>query len=341
LVEFLIILRFLYSCFKSIRLLQSELANFSQINSLSIPSLKVVKDISIESSDGLWNINPTISNGLNIYFRQTTGAFFPIAKLDGIPRMDNPTGNFGNGIFKAKVTPNLKLKSVYEILPLRSTPCLEDVRVIEDNGKEYLIGTLVTSSRPKPWKSSVAIYDVQSKRMVILKSPRNRENEKNWVPIEASEGSVKILYSSNPQITIEVDLQTGEQINSIPIPQKGADLNGGSQLLKLPDGRYLRIARKRFAVLNRGRIHLSYFVLHDRNLMEINRSRPFVFQTLGFEICNGLSFIDKHEIIIAWGENDRKMYLATASLEEIIKWIVQEKVGKSHYSLYRIFKLLH
>ena len=96
----------------------------------------------------------------NIYYRQTTGAFFPRVGLDGNPLLENASKQFKNATFKGILSSDLELERINEVLPLRSDLCLEDLRVMSEGEKEYLVGTLVTSSSPKPWKSSVAIYDV-------------------------------------------------------------------------------------------------------------------------------------------------------------------------------------
>lgn len=339
-IKFLQILKFQYMCYKSIKAIRSELANYPVINSLRITELTRIVDISVTAPSELWNLNPTISLNSNIFFRQTTGAFFPRAGLDGNPLIENASKQFKNATFKGILSSNLEVGCIEEVLPLKSAPCLEDLRVISEGEREYLVGTLVTSSSPKPWKSSVAIYDLQEQRTISLKSPVGYSIEKNWVPIEVSNGLAKILYSSNPFQVIEVDLNTGVQRNSNPVEQSKSNLSGGSQFLKLKDGGYLRVARRRFAVFNRGRIHLSYLVLHDANLMEVKRSRPFIFQTVGFEICNGISLTKAGEVVFSWGENDRKMFLATASLENLLNWIEPEVLKKSKYSIRQIYKLL-
>ena len=334
------IVKFQYMCFKSVRVIRSELSTYRETNSLRIPALNRVIDISITPPGSLWNLNPTISSNSNIYYRQTTGAFFPIAGLDGNPQIENVSKEFKNATFKASISPNFEVEQITEVLPLSGDPCLEDLRVISEGEKEYLVGTLVTSSSPKPWKSTVAIYDVQKHRTISLVSPFGYQIEKNWVPIDVSNGLVRILYSSNPLQVIEMDLNTGVQRNLIPVKQSKSNLSGGSQFVKLNNGEYLRVARKRFAVFNRGRIHLSYLVIHDANLIEIKRSRPFIFQTIGFEICNGLSLNKEGEIVFSWGENDRKMFLATALLEDLLKWIEPEILEKPKYSIRKMHKLL-
>ena len=333
-------IRFNYGCMRSLKVVRTELKYHTRVENLRIPVLNRVIDISIKPPDGLWNLNPTVSGNSNVYFRQTTGAFFPQAGLDGNPLLENVSQEFKNAIFRGRISSNLEIDSVFEVLPLTGVPCLEDVRVVSERERDYLVGTLVTSSRPNPWKSSVAIYDIGKRRTIVLKSPLNNSIEKNWVPIEVSNGWLKILYSSNQLQIIDVDLDTGHQSNSVPISQSKTVLNGGSQFLKLHDGRYLRVARKRFAVIYRGRVHLSYLVLHDENFIELKRSRPFIFQTVGFEICNGLIQTSEGEIIFSWGENDRKMFLATASLENLLRWIEPLTTKNSHYSLMKIFTLL-
>jgi hypothetical protein len=318
-------LRFLYACFKTLLELRSEIRTEERLISLKLHFLEEITHIKLSSERNLWNLNPTITQTgkLEIYYRKTTGALFPEAKLNGISRIDNPSKDFKNAVMRLELADDMSMTKQETVIDLKGSPCLEDVRAITFQDRTLLIGTLVLTSSPNPWSSTVAIYDTLTKRTLQLKSPNNRRIEKNWVPIEINGKILRLLYSSSPTHIIEVDLINGEQKSSILDNTKISKkpLNGGSQFITLNDGSYLRVARKRFSVIGMGRIHLNYFVHHDINLMEIGRSRPFIFRTLGFEICNGMRLEKSGVIYVTWAENDRDMFIACCRTQNILDFI--------------------
>lgn len=329
-------LRFLYACFKTLLKLRSEIRTEESLNSLKLQFLEKITHIKLSREKNLWNLNPTITQTgkLEIYYRKTTGALFPEAKLNGISRVDNPSKDFKNAVMRLELADDMSMTKQETVIDLMGSPCLEDVRAIEFQERTLLVGTLVLTSSPDPWSSTVAIYDTITKNMLQLKSPNNRRIEKNWVPIDINGRFLRLMYSSSPIHIIEVDLISGEQKSSILDNTKTTKkpLNGGSQFIKLADGSYLRVARKRFSVIGMGRIHLNYFVHHDTNLMEIGRSRPFIFRTLGFEICNGMRLEKSDVVYLTWAENDRSMYIASCSTQNILNFIsTNRKKGKTSF----------
>ena len=318
-------IRFLYACFKTLLELRSEIRTEESLNSLKLQFLEKTTHIKLSSERDLWNLNPTITQTgkLEIYYRKTTGALFPEAKLNGISRVDNPSKDFKNAVMHLELADDMSMTKQKTVIDLMGSPCLEDVRAIEFQDRTLLVGTLVLTSSPNPWSSTVAIYDTLNKTTLQLKSPNNRRIEKNWVPIEINGKILRLLYSSSPLHIIEVDLISGEQKSSFLDNTKTTKmpLNGGSQFITLNDGSYLRVARKRFSVIGMGRIHLNYFVQHDINLIEIGRSRPFIFRTLGFEICNGMRLEKSGVVYLTWAENDRDMYIASCSTQNILNFI--------------------
>ncbi len=336
-------LRFLYACFKTLIDLRSEIRTNKRLTTLNLPFLNGITHIKLSQERNLWNLNPTISQTgkLEIYYRKTTGALFPKAKLNGISRIDNPTKEFKNAVMRIELAEDMSITKQETVIELMGSPCLEDVRAITYHDRTLLVGTLVLTSSPNPWSSTVAVYDTLTKVTLQLKSPNNRRIEKNWVPIEINGNILRLLYSSSPTHIIEVDLISGEQKSSILDITKTSEkpLNGGSQFVKLNDGSYLRVARKRFSVIGMGRIHLSYFVHHDTNFIEIGRSRPFIFRTLGFEICNGMRFEKNGVVYLTWAENDRDMYIASCSTQNILDFISTNRNQNKTSFLKTIFLL--
>lgn len=337
-------LRFVYACFKTLFDIGSEIRPKAKIFSLKLPFLNEIKQINVATEKDLWNLNPTItqSGKIEIYYRKTTGALFPKAKLNGISRVDNPSKNFKNAVMRLELAEDMSISKQDTTIDLMDSPCLEDVRAISFKDRTLLVGTLVLTSSPNPWSSTVAIYDTVTKVTTELKSPNNRRIEKNWVPIEIKGNILRLLYSSVPTHIVEVDLITGEQKNSILDGTKTSEkpLSGGSQFVLLNNGSYLRVARKRFSVIGMGHIHLNYFVHHDTNFMEISRSRPFVFRKLGFEICNGMRLEKNGDVYLSWAENDREMFIANCSSENILDFIAanQNKHGISFFQAFFLLK---
>jgi hypothetical protein len=74
--------------------------------------------------------------------------------------------------------------------------------------------------------------------------------------------------------------------------------------------------------------------------MEISRSRPFVFRKLGFEICNGMRLEKNGDVYLSWAENDREMFIANCSSENILDFIAanQNKHGISFFQAFFLLK---
>jgi len=336
-------LKFIYACIKTIFEIRQEVNSEDNSRSLKIPFLEKVTIISVANVIILWTLNPTITQSDNhqIYYRKTTGALVPVAKLNGVSRIDNPSKEFKNALMRLELSEDLTVTHNETIIDLSGPPCLEDVRAITFQERVLLVGTLVLTSSPNPWTSTVAIYDPLKNTTIQLKSPLNRRIEKNWVPIEVEGDILRLLYYSTPLHIIEVDLLSGNQkntiLNSTGTAQK--PLNGGSQFVKLEDGSYVRVARKRFAILGMGRIHFNYFVHHDINLIETGRSRPFVFQTLGFEICNGIKLDGNGNIYLTWAQNDRDMFIAVCKTRHVLDFIYISQT-KKNISILKSFFLI-
>lgn len=170
-------------------------------------------------------------------------------------------------------------------------------------------------------------------RMIIINSKTNvgtivhsdNDNliEKNWVVIKHIERDLIMLKRSNPQEIIYVDTMTG-LTKSLPcnvlIKKKNcANLNGGSGFVLIDDLYYLRVARIQFPLAKLGLTRINVIVKHDLNFLEISRSKPFVFQSLGVEICNGFAYNENY-FFFSWGQDDRSMYVGSCRKSDLLNW---------------------
>jgi hypothetical protein len=151
--------------------------------------------------------------------------------------------------------------------------------------------------------------------------------EKNWVPIEVLNDKLMVFYSSQPAIVLEINLRTTEtRVNSIESHPSKLDFHGRSQFVKLPNGNFLRVASLRLPIKDFGLVHFSFLLEHGPGYEVTRISRPFLFGTPGFEICNGLQLNSKSELIFTWGCNDRASYFAKISLMELLIWFEKNKL---------------
>jgi hypothetical protein len=137
-----------------------------------------------------------------------------------------------------------------------------------------------------------------------------------------------LLYSTNPLVIALVDkkslkVEFDSRSNVLDIP----NLSGGSQFVKIPGDQFLRVARRRLPVEGKGLVHFSYLLIYDSSLNLLKISRPFAFRKVGFEICNGLMLTNDNLLYFSWGEDDRKLYVMSAKLSEVLTWIDENEIS--------------
>jgi len=81
----------------------------------------------------------------------------------------------------------------------------------------------------------------------------------------------------------------------------------------------MRVARLQFQIYGLGGCRISVLVLHDLKFKEVARSKPFIFNKLGVEICNGLMVKDDL-VFFSWGEDDMDMCVGRCSKAELMRW---------------------
>ena len=313
----------------------------------SIFLLKLIETKKINSTNypGLLNMNPTVislKNKILLFGRATSFVFSPITNLRGhnyFRTSDSSTGVFDVGV--PRLVRNLLFSGylnsegdlfdqkieLEESLP----PCFEDARAFLWGSRICLIGTWTTAEfdqgNAPVIKQSISIYFEDTKDFLHLKSPFNQTTEKNWIPIEVIGNHLFVLYSSSPFIILKIDLNTGgfsaESNKSLP---NQINFHGRSQFLKLKNGNFIRVASKRFPLAKFGLVHFSFIIEHDTNYEPIRISRPFLFKTPGFEICNGICRFRDNEILFSWGENDSDMYFGVCTESILLEWLIKNEL---------------
>ena len=287
---------------------------------------------------GLWNTNPSVTiagSEIKIFLRATSFVFNPITNSRGHNSLtsthpetklqeDKNHSVVRNALLTGILTKSGRLIREEILIPECPPPTFEDVRPFKYLNREYLIGTWTTQVEVDGKfviNQSIAIYSLDEKEFHFLESPFNFTMEKNWVPIEVLGDNLFVFYSSQPARVLEINLISFiVKITSIESHESGLNLHGRSQFVKMPNGNFLRVASARLPVRDFGLIHFSFLVEHAPNREEIRISRPFFFQTPGFEICNGLHFLSENELIFTWGCNDRASYFANVAFDSLYSW---------------------
>lgn len=294
---------------------------------LSLIKSKIIEIIP-EPIPGYWQLNPTILNlneKIYLCWRATNGVFSPVADKLGKMKLEKSTPQIRNQVLIGELDNSFKLLNQRKIHESIGAPSFEDPRGFDSKVSNFVVGTVITEEPNQglgKWKSSVGLLNIQTGEIRAIRNPEGKQIEKNWVPISFGPSSIKLLYSTNPHVEVEVDTHLFEAKFSTKSSEFNVpNIRGGSQFIRLPTGGFLRVGRQRFPVEGKGLIHFSYLLLYDANLRILKISRPFIFQRIGFEICNGLILTRDGSLLFSWGEDDRRLYVMKAELSEVVSWI--------------------
>jgi hypothetical protein len=157
----------------------------------------------------------------------------------------------------------------------------------------------------------------------IVHSDTDKYIEKNWVVIEQLGTELIMLKQSHPQEIVSVDSLTGvaKSITSSEFVKNRprTALNGGSAFVLIDNAYYMRVARIQIPLPNLGITRISVIVMHDLSYREISRSKPFIFQKLGVEVCNGFAY-NASSFIFSWGQDDKSMFIASCEKNDLLDW---------------------
>ncbi len=308
---------------------------------VKLPNLQI-SSIDVPEIPGLFQINPAVcfENELIVYYyRATSWGFFPKCNMRGHyflqttdPRSKltevNSRSIVRNALFK--FGENGVIPEV--ILSERVPPSFEDPRYIGSQDYQLLVGTVTDADIARPPDGliqSAGILDLKSGCIRRLESPFGLNCEKNWVPIEIRDSKLYLLYSNSPTSIVEYDLISSTQNISMISRGDFISTHGGSPFVRIDNETFLRISRIKVPIQKYGLVHFSFFSLHDSNYKEIFMSRPFVLNTIGFEVCNGLLLdVKEDNFILSWGENDRRMLKGVVNRELLLEWIYLNPITK-------------
>jgi hypothetical protein len=170
-------------------------------------------------------------------------------------------------------------------------------------------------------KQSMGVLNLNEKNSCALIPYQKSIGEKNWSYVKSSEDTFKFLRSSSPHVILSVKKCLPYSVVNVEIESNVKPFaNGGSNFVLVDDMYFLRIARYRFSSKGRFNCHINIVIKHDRNLIEISRSKPFIFQIFGYEICNGFQ-LHGEEFIFSWGENDESMFLGSIEKLIFLDWL--------------------
>lgn len=178
-----------------------------------------------------------------------------------------------------------------------------------------------SNNLPNPTR--MIIINTDSNVSTIVHSGTDKLIEKNWVVIKHLGSEILMLKHSHPQEIVSVETTTG-LAKSFTASDLIADrtqpvLNGGSAFLLIDNAYYMRVARIQIPLAKLGRTRISVIVMHDLSFREISRSKPFIFRTLGVEVCNGFAY-NQSRFFFSWGQDDKCMYVASCGKDDLLDW---------------------
>ena len=198
---------------------------------------------------------------------------------------------------------------------------VEDPRAHEGTGR--YITAIARFGKIEKNLSRMLLIDLATYNGIIIPTLDPSMTEKNWVVIHELEDSLLFLTQSKPLIIEKVNIKTGVservtiQENESQLSSK--NVNGGSPFVRIDSKHFIRVARLQFGIYGVGTCRISVLVLHDLEFKEVARSKPFVFNKLGVEICNGLMIKDDL-VYFSWGVDDLEMYVGRCSKAELMDW---------------------
>jgi hypothetical protein len=147
--------------------------------------------------------------------------------------------------------------------------------------------------------------------------------EKNWVPIDSKSGKFRLLRSTEPLVMLQIDKETLETHEILLKSGVFSATHNGSNLLLIDKRFYVRVVRVRCNMEGLRGVRLSIIVVHDLDFNEISRTKPFIFRSFGFEICNSILEY-QNRIIFSWGENDEHGYVGSIDKTDFVHFLEKE-----------------
>lgn len=163
---------------------------------------------------------------------------------------------------------------------------LEDVRLSKRDNDIWFTATNIREYDPNV-RVITGKYDVDNGNFIdvkVLKSPKNVECEKNWLPIKDTD---LMIYSWHPYCLIDTDSNIKV---SVPTPPLFNLFRGSAPPVKYDDNTYICLVHLvEYAAI---RNYFHCFVQLDSNFKPIKISLPFVFNSISIEYCLSIRKID-------------------------------------------------
>lgn len=215
---------------------------------------------------------------------------------------------------------------------------LEDVRLFNFRGRVWCTFTSCqahASKRPQICLGRLNTELDSVEHAVLLTGDFTQPDEKNWLPFVVTvtdEGrdqeQLRILYSSDPTIVLQVNEDTGQCtiLHKNPTRIRLSFLRGSCAPI-----RYNRGATKTWlfvthevVYLGQDRVYMHRFVEMSDNFVIVRRSRPFTFFGRQVEFACGMCFLNEEQshLLLTFGLWDREAYLlqlSTTKIESLLR----------------------
>lgn len=305
-----------------------------------------IQEIKTSLEPELFHYNPTIickENTIKIFWRISNINIGPYWNWHGLIEKYVPAGKRIEGTGYGEITLNQNGKIEIRNEKVLISPSqnnwtnqidqapsekllVEDPRVVESGGTYLLFNSWkINEADNEGTHGPMVLFALENSRMIQLKDYTNKGIHKNSVIVNMENRVIRLLKSSNPQIIQEYDVSTGDLTSAkTKLNNDKLFLNGGSPFILVDDTFYIRIARQRYTLKNLFNVHVSLLVIHDLNFDEIARTKPFILQNYGFEVCNGF-ILEGDKFIFSWGENNKRMFLGTVSKTTLLEFFHANK----------------
>lgn len=199
---------------------------------------------------------------------------------------------------------------------------LEDVRLIEWNGKIYGIGVRRDLDKVGTGRmefSEFEFFETEVKEISRYRipgpPPDNEYCMKNCTPIQ--DKPFTLLKWTNPTALMKFypDGKSSEVITTNEYKSGYADMRGGSQVIKYKDG-YISLIHETYLYRSeqdkKNATYRHRFVVWDKDFKEQKFSKIFSFMNIKIEFCCGLAEY-KDDYLISFGVQDNASYILKVS----------------------------
>ena len=324
-------------CWKSKRRLKKHFGN-KLFHDPKLPNLRVTR-ISIPQIPNLFSFNPASfydrkTGQLRSIYRVSSWGCNRVRSYRGHMPYEKTSGNFLGSHWDSTFVYN-HLAEINHSKPYESRVWhkfsiesnLEDPKHFQDDdNNDWILCSKVTftkSSVKRVFYHKICAIRITDAYKIEFQSPFNLTTEKNWVPISCNQRVLKVLYSNNPLMIINLNLKTGAIESMFKSKNDNFPTHGGSSFVPLSQDYFLRISRIKFPSPNMGFVYMSILSIHNREYEEILQSRPFIFEGLGVEICNSLILDEsKGKAIFSWGREDKDVMIGEIEIKSLFSWLL-------------------